>query len=109
MNKSIFDEAEETLAKETEPKKTVNPLVPAPAPTVYGPPPRPKSNPITGADLRVKFQVYLHANPDDEDVKHVLPKVSGAWGGSLKGGGGWSGAIMRTLSIVAKMGLKEET
>ena len=89
------------------PKADTKSLVPTPP--IPAPPPRiPKAKreqyePVTAEDLRVMFQVYLHANPNDEDVQHIRPKVSTSWGGSLQGGGGWSGAIMRTLAIVAKM------
>ena len=73
------------------------------------PAPRPTraAKTLTYEDLRIAFQVFLHENQEDPDVKHIRPKVSKSWGGTLEGGGGWSGAIMKTLQIVAKMGVKK--
>ncbi|MCK5161936.1 MAG: hypothetical protein KAQ99_10210, partial [Candidatus Aureabacteria bacterium] len=100
---TILPQADTKPDTQVQPPKPVTPPAPRSIPT-----PRQQLKPITAEDLRVMFQVYLHANPNDEDVQHIRPKVSTSWGGSLKGGGGWSGAIMRTLAIVAKMELKVE-
>lgn len=74
---------------------------------VSQPRPRPKVTPkaLTAEDLRVALMVYLHEHPEDPDVEHVKPKVSKSWGGTSEGGSGWSGAIMKTLEIVAKIGV----
>ena len=98
-----LDTKPDTILPEADTKSSTPPP-PATPPSI--PKVREQFIPVTAEDLRVMFQVYLHANPNDEDVQHIRPKVSTSWGGSLQGGGGWSGAIMRTLAIVAKMELK---
>jgi hypothetical protein len=55
-------------------------------------------------DLRLLFMSYIAKNDDLVSVR-ARKHLPFGWGGTLKAGGGWSGAILRALEILSKAGV----
>ncbi|MEA3248434.1 MAG: hypothetical protein U9Q73_01885 [Nanoarchaeota archaeon] len=52
--------------------------------------------------LKLKVMIYLAQNRQKEENQAILKHLPSVWGGSLKTGGGWSGAFQKAFGLIEK-------
>ena len=75
-------------------------IIPAPQKAKPKPKKETQSKILLIDQLRLDMMAYILKTPKYHNILKHLPK---SWGGSRKGGGGWSGAFLKAIEILEAM------